>query len=45
VYIDDLSVNLTPAADLGMATIHHTTAEETIRQLERLLGVTIERHH
>ncbi len=44
VYIDDLSVNLTPAAELGMATIHHTTAEETIRQLERLLGVTIERH-
>jgi putative hydrolase of the HAD superfamily len=41
VYVDDLSVNLAPATELGMATIHHRTAEQTILQLERLLGVSL----
>jgi putative hydrolase of the HAD superfamily len=41
VYIDDLTANLTPAAELGMATIHHRSAEETVPQLERLLGVLL----
>jgi len=41
VYVDDLSVNLAPAAELGMATIHHRTAEQTILQLEQLLGVSL----
>jgi putative hydrolase of the HAD superfamily len=39
VYVDDLPFNLTPAAELGMATIHHTSAETTIPELERLLAV------
>ena len=41
VFVDDLPFNLTPAADLGMATVHHQTAGETIGELERLLGVTL----
>jgi epoxide hydrolase-like predicted phosphatase len=41
VYVDDLPFNLTPAEGLGMATIHHTSAEETIPELERLLGVSL----
>lgn len=41
VFVDDLPFNLTPAAELGMATVHHQTAVETIGELERLLGVTL----
>ncbi len=41
VYVDDLDFNLTPARDLGMATVHHTSAETTIAELERLLGVAL----
>ena len=41
VYVDDLPFNLTPAESLGMATIHHTSAEQTIPELERLLGVSL----
>ncbi len=41
VYVDDLDFNLLPARELGMATVHHTSAQETIPQLERLLGVAL----
>jgi epoxide hydrolase-like predicted phosphatase len=41
VYVDDLPFNLTPAEELGMATVHHTSAEGTIPELERLLGVAL----
>jgi putative hydrolase of the HAD superfamily len=41
VFVDDLPFNLTPAQELGMATVHHTSAETTIPELERLLGVTL----
>jgi putative hydrolase of the HAD superfamily len=41
VYVDDLPFNLVPAEKLGMATIHHTSAETTIPELERLLGVSL----
>jgi len=41
VYVDDLPFNLSPAEALGMATVHHTSAEETIAQLERLLGIPL----
>jgi putative hydrolase of the HAD superfamily len=41
VFVDDLPFNLTPAEELGMATIHHTDAETTIPELERLLGVDL----
>jgi len=41
VFVDDLPFNLDPATDLGMATVHHRSAEETIAELERLLGVAL----
>jgi putative hydrolase of the HAD superfamily len=41
VFVDDLSFNLTPAEQLGMATVHHTSAEQTIPELERLLGLAL----
>ena len=42
VYVDDLDFNLTPAEKLGMATVHHTSAESTIPQLEKLLGISLQ---
>lgn len=41
VFVDDLPFNLPPASELGMATVHHTDARETIAELERLLGVPL----
>ena len=41
VFVDDLPFNLKPAAELGMATVRHTTAPETIAELEQLLGVQL----
>jgi putative hydrolase of the HAD superfamily len=41
VFVDDLPFNLTPAAELGMATVHHRNAEDTVAELERLLGVPL----
>ncbi len=43
VYVDDLPFNLAPAEKLGMATVHHTSAETTIPELERLLEVALSR--
>ena len=43
VFVDDLPGNLKPARELGMATVHHVRAEETIAQLEDLLGVKLAR--
>jgi putative hydrolase of the HAD superfamily len=41
VYVDDLPFNLAPAAELGMATVHHVSSEQTIAELERLLRVSL----
>src|SRR3954447_25956207 len=41
VFVDDLPFNLEPAAELGMAVVHHTAPEATIAELERLLGVSL----
>jgi putative hydrolase of the HAD superfamily len=41
VYVDDLPFNLAPAAELGMATVHHVSSEQTIAELEQLLGVPL----
>jgi putative hydrolase of the HAD superfamily len=41
VFVDDLPFNLTPAEELGMATILHTDAASTVPELERLLGVVL----
>jgi epoxide hydrolase-like predicted phosphatase len=41
VFVDDLPFNLPPATELGMATVHHTAADTTIAELERLLGLPL----
>jgi len=41
VFVDDLPFNLTPAEELGMATVHHTSADDSIPQLERILGLAL----
>jgi epoxide hydrolase-like predicted phosphatase len=41
VFVDDLAFNLAPAAELGMATVRHVNAEQTIGELKRLLGVAL----
>jgi epoxide hydrolase-like predicted phosphatase len=43
VFVDDLPGNLKPARELGMATVHHVRAEQTIPALEDLLGVSLRR--
>jgi putative hydrolase of the HAD superfamily len=42
VFVDDLGFNLKPAAELGMATVHHVSDEKTIAELEILLGVELQ---
>ena len=39
--MDDLPGNLKPARAIGMATVHHATAEQTVLELERLLDVAL----
>ena len=41
VFVDDLPGNLKPARAMGMTTVVHRTAAETIAELESLLGVTV----
>jgi epoxide hydrolase-like predicted phosphatase len=41
VYVDDLSFNLEPATELGMATVHHVDAAQTVAALEQLFGVPL----
>jgi epoxide hydrolase-like predicted phosphatase len=41
VFVDDLELNLAPARELGMATVHHTAVEDTVGRLEDLLGVRL----
>ncbi len=41
VFVDDMPVNLDAAVALGMATVLHVSAEETIAELEPLLGVPL----
>jgi len=41
VFVDDMPVNLDPAATLGMAAVHHVQADETLAELEALLGVPL----
>jgi putative hydrolase of the HAD superfamily len=40
VFVDDIAANLQPAQELGMAVIHHVDPGRTIRDLERLLGLS-----
>ncbi|HEY7620180.1 MAG TPA: HAD family phosphatase [Solirubrobacteraceae bacterium] len=38
VFVDDLAFNLDPARELGMAVVHHTSAQATLAELEGLVG-------
>ena len=41
VFVDDLPFNLTPAQEIGMATVHHVDTAQTIAEVERLLDVSL----
>jgi putative hydrolase of the HAD superfamily len=41
VFVDDLPFNLKPARAMGMATVRHVDARQTIEELERLLAVDL----
>lgn len=41
VFVDDLPGNLKPARAIGMATVHHRSAERTLAELEPLLGYSL----
>ncbi|MCX6386959.1 MAG: HAD family phosphatase [Solirubrobacterales bacterium] len=41
VFVDDLAHNLEPARALGMIGVHHISADQTIYELEELLGVVL----
>ncbi len=41
IFVDDLTFNLPPAQELGMATVHHVDPAQTIAELERLLSVDL----
>ena len=41
VFVDDLPFNLEPAAELGMATVHHVDPASTLAELERLFGLSL----
>jgi putative hydrolase of the HAD superfamily len=41
VFVDDLPFNLKPAREIGMATVRHVEAAQTIGELEQLLGVAL----
>ncbi|MFJ3818790.1 HAD-IA family hydrolase [Streptomyces sp. NPDC090056] len=40
VFVDDHEVNLPPAAELGITTVHATDEDRAVAELEALLGVT-----
>jgi putative hydrolase of the HAD superfamily len=41
IFVDDLPFNLKPARELGMATVRHVKAAQTIGELEELLKVSL----
>ena len=41
VFVDDLPFNLKPAREMGMATVRHVEAGQTIVELQQLLGVAL----
>jgi len=41
VFLDDLGINLKPAALMGMTTIKVVSAEQAIEDLETILGLNL----
>jgi epoxide hydrolase-like predicted phosphatase len=40
-FVDDLSVNVQAAVDVGMVGVHHRSYDRTVAELEAVLGVTL----
>jgi putative hydrolase of the HAD superfamily len=41
VFVDDLMPNIRGAADVGMVAVHHVTPQQTLDELEALLGIPL----
>jgi epoxide hydrolase-like predicted phosphatase len=41
VFVDDLVFNLDAVSELGMTPVHHVRGEQTVSELERLLGIEL----
>jgi epoxide hydrolase-like predicted phosphatase len=41
VFVDDLSINVAAAIEVGMVGVHHTSYDTTVAELESLFGVTL----
>jgi epoxide hydrolase-like predicted phosphatase len=41
VFVDDLAPNIRGAAEVGMVGVHHVTPQQTIEELENLLGISL----
>ena len=41
VFVDDITANVKGAEAVGMTGLHHTTAETTLPELERLFGISL----
>jgi epoxide hydrolase-like predicted phosphatase len=41
VFVDDLAPNIRGAQAVGMVGVHHVTPQQTIEELEALLGITL----
>ena len=41
VFLDDLGVNLKPARELGMSTIKVLSSDQSLGELEQLLGLAL----
>lgn len=41
VFVDDLAPNIRGAAEVGMVGVHHVTPQQTLEELEALLGINL----
>jgi putative hydrolase of the HAD superfamily len=41
VFVDDLRINVTAAAEVGMVGVHHTSYDDTAAELEALFGIAL----
>ena len=42
VFLDDLGINLKPAAQMGMITIKVATSEQALTELSQILGLSLQ---
>ena len=41
MFVDDIAANIRGAAEAGMVGIHHVETEQTLAELEVLLGISV----